>query len=136
MRQLIRASTARSAAVSTTTARRECLFRLRSLQHLHCLVFAQQAVAPRRTKPGTMPEWCYETSTTMYQPQDGGDEWNVIIARHISVKGRGHLARPGAWLDPVRTWVFFLSDQSSRDRFSGAGGQGGWRLGSGRSAGF
>jgi hypothetical protein len=71
-----------------------------------------------------MPAWCYETSTTMYQPTDGGDEWNVIIARHTSVKGRGHLARPGAWLDPVRIRGR-LSYQSSRDRFGGAGGQGG-----------
>lgn len=36
----------------------------------------------------------------MYQPADGDDVWDVIIERHNSVKGRGHLARPGAWLDP------------------------------------
>jgi hypothetical protein len=47
-----------------------------------------------------MPQWCYDTSTTMYQPADGNDEWDIIIQRHHSVAGRGFLARPGSWLDP------------------------------------
>ena len=46
------------------------------------------------------PDWCYKTSTTMYQPADGDDGWDTIIERHHSVAGRSHLARPGSWLDP------------------------------------
>ena len=46
------------------------------------------------------PQWCYDTSTTMYQPADGSDTWENIIIRHHSVVGRTHLARPGSWLDP------------------------------------
>ena len=26
----------------------------------------------------SLPEWCYQTSTTMYQPADGDDMWDVI----------------------------------------------------------
>ena len=48
-----------------------------------------------KTFGASLPEWCYETSTTMYQPADGDDMWDVVIERHNSIKGRGHLARPG-----------------------------------------
>eukprot|EP01050_Picozoa_sp_SAG11_P015585 SAG11_NODE_2037_length_3894_cov_3.210277_1_plen_638_part_10 len=47
-----------------------------------------------------LPQWCYDTSTTMYQPNDGDDGWATIMLRHKSVHGRSHLAKPGSWLDP------------------------------------
>ena len=63
-----------------------------------------------KTFGASLPEWCYETCTTMYQPPDGDDMWEVIIERHNSVKGRGHLARPGSWLDPG----YLMVDVSTR----------------------
>ena len=48
----------------------------------------------------SLPDFCYSQPGTMYQPSDGDDIWPVIIERHASIKGRGHLARPGHWLDP------------------------------------
>ena len=72
----------------------------RKIMLFNSLVGCSQYYAAPATKRGTMPAWCYATSTTMYQPEDGNDMWDVIIERHNSVRGRGHLARPGSWLDP------------------------------------
>lgn len=69
------------------------------------------------------PQWFYMyvrycTSTTMFQPSDGGDDWNTIILRHASAQGRTHLARPGSWLDPG-----FLTLDVGANYYNGSGMQ-------------
>ena len=63
-----------------------------------CCVGASGACGPEYA--AALPDWCYSTSTTTFQPADGDDEWDVIIQRHRSIQGRGHLAKPSTWLDP------------------------------------